>query len=78
MMGPILHRRDSFRPFAEWSAFEPDCIVQVWNVDGESRIGPARSFWWGYEQTFGTTSEGVIVKARRLCAPRQAITQRSM
>lgn len=53
-------------PFQTWRPFPPEAIVQIKNCFGDSRIGPASSFWWGYEEELGCIGEGVIVKARRL------------
>jgi len=75
-MGPILKRNDSPLPFQTWRAFAAQEIVQVWNAYGDSRVGPASDFWWGYEQEMGCTSDGVIIRARRLCRPRSALSQR--
>lgn len=74
-MGPILHRRDSSYPFQEWRAFDKSAIVQVWNAYGDTRIGDAASFWWGYEHELGGIGEGVITRARRLDRPRAALSQ---
>ena len=65
-----LLRNDARMPFQEWRPFPPEAIVQVKNAWGDSRIGPASSFWWGYEQEMGAIGEGVIYAARRLDRPR--------
>jgi hypothetical protein len=56
-------------PYQTWDAFPPEAIVQVKNRMGDSRIGPASSFWWGYERS---NPEGVIVYARRIDTPKDA------
>lgn len=61
-----LSRWNAGMPYQTWKPFADDEIVEVVNIHGESRIGPAASFWWGYEQELGGTAEGVIVKARRV------------
>ena len=63
--------RDAPMPFQDWRAFPHDAIVQIKNAFGESRIGPASSFWWGYESELGGVGEGVITKARRLDRPKK-------
>lgn len=35
-------------PFQTWRPFPPEAIVQIKNCFGDSRIGPADTFWWGY------------------------------
>lgn len=57
-------------PYQNWTPFPPHAIVKVMNRYGESKIGPASSFWWGYEEELGETGEGVIVRARRLDKPK--------
>jgi hypothetical protein len=57
------YRTEARYPFQLWVAFPGMAIVQIKNVYGESRIGRAGDFWWGYE---AGNPEGVIVKARRL------------
>lgn len=69
-MTPIIQRRDSSMPYQTWRAFPPEAVVQIWNAYGDTRIGPASSFWWGYEQECGSIGEGVIIRARRLDRPR--------
>lgn len=59
-------RRDAGMPFQTWKPFPPEAIVQIKNAFGDSRIGPAKSFWWGYEEELGGVGEGVITAARRL------------
>lgn len=68
--GGWLLRRDAGMPYQEWRPFPPEAVVQVKNAHGESRIGPASSFWWGYEEELGVIGEGVICKARRLDRPK--------
>lgn len=65
-MGPTIYRRDSAMPYQQWNAFPEHAIVQVWNAYGETDVGPANSFWWGYETECGEVGGGVITKARRL------------
>lgn len=66
-----LNRRDhASMPFQAWEPFPPDAIVQIKNVYGQSSIGPATAFWWGYEQEMGEIGDGVIIQARRLDRPR--------
>lgn len=69
-MGPWIYRRDSAFPYQWWNAFPPEAVVQVKNCYGESNIGPASSYWWGYERD---NAEGVITKARRLDRPKGTI-----
>lgn len=64
-------RRNSGMPFQTWKPFPDAAIVQIKNCFGDSRIGPASSFWWGYEEELGSVGEGVIVKARRLDKPKE-------
>jgi hypothetical protein len=71
-MGEWMKRSESGMPFQDWCPFPPDAIVQIRNAFCDTRIGPAKSFWWGYETEFGEISEGVIVKARRLDRPKEA------
>lgn len=59
-------------PYQTWAPFPPEAIVQIANADGEDRIGPASSFWWGWERGNG---EGVITKARRLDRPKMSGNQ---
>jgi hypothetical protein len=54
-------------PYQVWMAFPPDAIVQVKNIFGESNIGPAKDFWWGFERD---NPCGVIRHARRLDRPK--------
>lgn len=61
--------QDAFMPYQEWQPFPSEAIVQVRNSYGDSRIGPASSFWWGFEMELGQIGEGVIMKARRLDKP---------
>ena len=65
-MSAWLERRNSAMPYQNWRPFPPTAIVQIKNAFGDSRIGPAGSFWWGYEQEIGGIGESVITKARRL------------
>jgi hypothetical protein len=56
-------------PYQEWRPFPYDAIVQVRSAfypDVPDAIGPAGSFWWGYEREMGGIGEGVIIKCRRL------------
>jgi hypothetical protein len=58
-------------PYQEWHPFPPEAIVEVKNCyHNHSKVGPANKFWWGYEEDFGSVSEGVITKARRLDKPK--------
>ena len=66
MTATWLYRRDFPMPYQESCPFPPCAIVQIKNVYGESRIGPASAFWWGYKVDLGQIGEGVIFKARRL------------
>jgi hypothetical protein len=70
-----LNRRDDASlPFQTWDAFPPEAIVQVRSAyypDIPDAIGPARNFWWGYEEDLSEIGEGVIVKARRLDKPKE-------
>lgn len=70
-MNDILFRRDAGMPFQNWAPFPPEAIVQVWSYydDMPSVIGPASSFWWGYEVDGDSVGEGVIASARRLDRP---------
>jgi hypothetical protein len=60
------HRKASAMPFQIWRPFPPEAIVQVKSKDGETKIGPAKTFWWGYETECGEIGESVILSARRL------------
>jgi len=62
-------RRNSSMPWQTWRAFPADAIVQIKNAYGDSRIGLAGSFWWGYEDEGAEIGEGVIISARRLDQP---------
>lgn len=65
------HRHyDAPMPYQTWNAFPLDAIVQIKNRHGDTSIGRAGEFWWGYETECGETGEGVIVAARRLDRPR--------
>jgi hypothetical protein len=66
----LFRDRHAAYPFQEWRAFPNDAIVQIKNAWGESRIGLASSFWWGYETELGDIGEGVITQARRLDRPK--------
>jgi hypothetical protein len=61
-MTAFLERRNSAWPYQYWNQFPPEAIVQVKNVHGDSAIGLAKDFWWGFD----SDSEATIVKARRL------------
>ncbi len=66
-------RWDSSMPFQDWKPFPEDAIVQVRSCywpDVSDSIGPASSFFWGYEEELGEIGEGVITRARRLDKPR--------
>lgn len=67
----ITQREHAPMPYQPWRAFPPDAIVQVRNAYGDTRIGPAGTFWWGHEVEFGEIGEGVIVSARRLDKPKE-------
>ena len=73
MSGWLERRRDAPLPFQTWHAFPPEAIVQIKNFWGDSRIGLAKDFWWGYETELGGIGEGVIVKARRLDRPKREL-----
>lgn len=62
-------RQDSAMPFQTWRAFPDDAIVQIRNAYGDTRIGLAKDFFWGYEEEMGHISEGTIIRARRLDRP---------
>ncbi|MGD9670268.1 MAG: hypothetical protein AB7U75_14720 [Hyphomicrobiaceae bacterium] len=62
-MSPWQHRTDANFPYQRWQPFPDEAIVEVANVHGEKSIGPARNFWWGYEQH---NPEGTITRARSL------------
>ena len=69
-----LRRADAPMPYQRWCPFPDNAIVQVrstYHPEIPDAIGPAKSFWWGYEQEFGNTSEGVISRARRLDKPKK-------
>lgn len=68
-MGEWLYRVDAAFPFQTWRPFPPEAIVQIggFNLNDGSKIGPASSFWWGYERE---NLEGVIRRARRLDRPK--------
>lgn len=70
--------RDARMPYQNWMPFPKDAIVQVRSAffpDVPDSIGPASSFFWGYEQEFGDIGEGVICSARRLDKPRATSAQ---
>ena len=71
MAAEWMHRRDAAMPYATWRPFPSDAIVQIRNAFGESNIGPAGDFWWGYATELGEISEGVIIAARRLDKPKR-------
>lgn len=71
-MSEWQHRKNAPFPFQTWRAFPQDAVVQIKNAYGESRVGPAGSFWWGYETELGDIGAGVIVAARRLDKPKVA------
>lgn len=64
-------RRDAHMPYQNWKPFPCDAIVQIKNAYGDTKIGPASTFWWGYEEEVGDIGEGVITRARRLDNPKQ-------
>ena len=64
-----LKRRDSSFPYQTWKPFPDDAIVLVKNIYEDRNIGPAKDFWWGYEQDGRGTAEGVIIAAKRLDRP---------
>lgn len=66
-----INRRHFPMPYQDSCPFPPDAIVQIKNAYEDSRIGPAKSFWWGYERECGEIGEGVIITARRLDKPRR-------
>ena len=70
MTATWIYRRDFPMPYQDGCPFPPCAIVQVRNAYGDSQIGPASSFWWGYEVDMGFLAEGVIFKARRLDRPK--------
>jgi hypothetical protein len=62
-------RRDSSMPYQHWCPYPDNAIVQVRSAyfpDVPDNIGPAGSFWWGYDVDLGDIAEGVIVASRRL------------
>lgn len=66
-------RVDAGMPYQAWKPFPPEAIVQVRSAyypDVPDNIGPASSFFWGYETEFGDVAESVICKARRLDKPK--------
>lgn len=76
MASEWLNRRDdASMPYQTWRAFPPEAIVQVRSAfypDIPDNIGPAGSFFWGYEQECGRIAEGVIWMTRRLDKPKGA------
>ena len=68
----MQRHRDAPMPYQDWRAFPADAIVQVKNIHGDSNIGPAGKFWWGYEEELGGIGGGVIIAARRLDTPKGA------
>lgn len=68
----VYRWRDAPMPYQTWAPFPPEAVVQVTNKYGEDRIGPAASFWWGWDQH---NPEGVITKARRLDRPKMSASQ---
>ncbi len=67
-----LKRNDYGLPYQTWCPFNKNDIVEVKNMYGETKIGPAHSFWWGYENTIGVISEGTIIEARLIPQPKPA------
>lgn len=58
-------------PYQPWHPFPPDAIVQIAGFGcGETKIGPASSFWWGWRG--GLEAETVIRYARRLDKPKHS------
>lgn len=71
MTAEWLHRwLDAPMAYQEWRPFPDHAIVQVRNFYGEARVGPAGSFWWGYEREMGRIAESVIIWVRRLDKPK--------
>ena len=68
-MSEWKRRRDSSLPCQTWNPFPPEAIVHVKNMYGEGNIGPASTFWWGWERH----DDGVIYSARRLDKPKTFI-----
>lgn len=68
-MGPWLRRSEAFMPYQTWLPFPPEAIVQIKNCHGDSNIGQAKDFWWGFERG---NDEGVITIARRLDQPKES------
>jgi len=64
--------RDAPMPYQTWAPFPPDTIVQIANKYGDDKIGPASTFWWGWDRD---NPEGVITKARRLDRQKMAASQ---
>ncbi len=71
-MSRWLNRLDHTWPYQDRSPYPPEAIVQIENAYGDSRIGPAGTFWWGYERELGEVGEGVIIRSRRLDRPKEA------
>jgi hypothetical protein len=67
-----VNRRDFPMPYQDSCPFPKQAIVQIKNAYGDIRIGPASSFWWGWEQECHQVGEGVIISARRLDREKQA------
>ena len=61
---------DASMPYQPWHPFPDEAIVAVKNKHDQIAIGPAKSFWWGYETEVGLIGEGVIMKAARLDKPK--------
>ncbi len=61
----FIERKASVNPYQEWRVFPLEAIVQVKTVEGNSSIGQAKDFWWGYK----AEEKEVIAKARLLDQP---------
>lgn len=70
-MSEWVRRQNAPFPFQTWRPFPKEAIVQIRNAHGQRNIGPAGSFWWGYEEEAGEVGEGVITAARRLDRPKK-------
>ena len=66
----LTRRDDAPFPFQNWTPFPPEAIVQVRGRNG-SRIAVSKDLWWGYAEEMGDTSDGVILRARRLDRPKE-------
>lgn len=71
-MSKWIFRKEFPYYYQDRCPFKPNDIVQVCSFyeDVHSNIGPAQSFWWGYEEECGQVGEGVIYKARVLSKPK--------